>query len=83
MSRCAPADLAGGDAEHNAAELERVFSGEDRGAHRDALVMGTSLVLECQGLAADPDQGVRIAADAIDSGKAQGLLDDLRAHFVP
>lgn len=83
MSRCAPSDLAGGDAAHNAAELQRVFSGEDRGAHRDALLMGTSLVLEVLGLADEPQQGARVAAEAIDSGKAQALLDDLRAHFLP
>lgn len=83
MSRCAPADLAGGDAEHNAAALRRVFSGDDRGAHRDALLMGTSLVLEVQGLAANPRQGACAAAEAIDSGAAQALLDDLRAHFLP
>ena len=82
MSRCAPADLAGGDAEHNAAALRRVFSGDDRGAHRDALLMGTSLVLEVQGLAANPRQGAAAAAEAIDSGAAQALLDDLRAHFL-
>ncbi|HNP37909.1 MAG TPA: anthranilate phosphoribosyltransferase, partial [Woeseiaceae bacterium] len=30
LARCAPADLAGGEAEHNARELQRVFHGEDR-----------------------------------------------------
>ena len=49
LARCAPEDLAGGDAAHNAAELTRVFTGQDRGAHRDALLMGVSLMLEVQG----------------------------------
>ncbi len=53
LERCRPEDLAGGDAAHNASELVRVFSGEDKGAHRDALLMGTSLVLEVQGEAND------------------------------
>ena len=82
LARCTPEDLAGGDAEHNAKELARVFSGEDKGAHRDALLMGTSLVLEVQGSASDPKQGVAMAADAIDSGAAALLLERLRQHFT-
>ena len=62
LERCTAADLAGGDAEHNAKELVRVFNGEDKGAHRDALLMGTSLLLEVQGTATDAKHGVEIAA---------------------
>ena len=81
LERCAPEDLAGGDAEHNARELVRVFTGEDKGAHRDALLMGTSLVLEVQGLAKDPLDGVAQAAAAIDDGRAAEFLERLRSHF--
>lgn len=81
LARCAPEDLAGGDAAHNAKELQRVFSGEDRGAHRDALLMGTSLLLEVQGSARDAKQGVEMAAAAIDDGDAGRFLDTLRQHF--
>jgi len=81
LKRCAPEDLEGGDAEHNARELIRVFTGEDKGAHRDALLMGTSLVLEVQGVAKDPLDGVAQAAAAIDDGRAEKFLQRLRAHF--
>lgn len=83
MQRCAADALRGGDAAHNAAELTRVFVGDDRGAHRDALLMGTSLVLEVAGLVADPGEGVALAADTIDSGKAAAFLDNFNAHFEP
>ena len=79
--RCTAADLAGGDATHNANELMRVFSGEDKGAHRDALLMGTSLVLEVQGTAKDAKQGVDMAAAAIDNGDAAAFLERLQGHF--
>ena len=82
LSRCAAADLAGGDAEHNAKELRRVFSGEDQGAHRDALLLGTSLVLEVLGTAVDAKQGVEIAAAAIDNGKANSFLERLEQRFA-
>jgi len=81
LARCRPAELEGGDARHNADELMRVFSGEDRGAHRDALLMGTSLVLEVQGLVPGPKAGVEQAAAAIDDGRAAAFLAKLRAHF--
>lgn len=82
VARCAAADLAGGDAAYNAAQLTRVFNNDDRGAHRDALLMATSLVLEVQGTAQDARQGVELAAAAIDSGAAAALLERLRQHFT-
>lgn len=83
LRRCAPDDLAGGDAAHNARELQRVFAGEDKGAHRDALMMGASLVLEVTGQVTDPRQGVSVAAATIDSGRAADLIANLRSHFLP
>jgi len=81
LERCAPGDLAGGDADHNARELVRVFAGEDKGAHRDALLMGTSLVLEVQGVVSTAREGVEQAAGAIDDGRAERFLKRLREHF--
>jgi len=81
LAVCSPEDLEGGDAEYNARELVRVFTGEDKGAHRDALLMGTSLVLEVQGVAKGPIDGVEQAAAAIDDGRAEAFLAGLKAHF--
>ncbi len=81
LDRCTPDELEGGDAEHNAKELRRVFTGEDKGAHRDALLMGASLVLEVQGAAEDPIDGVRQAAAAIDDGRAERFLEKMAEHF--
>ena len=81
LERCNPEALQGGDADHNARELTRVFTGADNGAHRDALLMGTSLVLEVLGDANDPRDGVAQAAAAIDDGRAEQFLTRLREHF--
>jgi len=81
LQRCSAEELEGGDAEHNAKELMRVFSGEDKGPHRDALLMGTSLVLEVQGSVDTAKQGVEVAAAAIDKGDAAAFLARLREHF--
>ena len=81
VARCKPEQLAGGDAAHNARELVRVLTGEDRGAHRDALLMGASLVLELTGQARDERDGVAIAAESIDGGNAARFLEAFRNHF--
>ena len=82
LDRCSPEALTGGDAKYNAQELRRVFDGEDKGPHRDALLMGTSLVLEVLGMAKDAKEGVEMAASAVDSGAAKKLLDDISEHFA-
>jgi anthranilate phosphoribosyltransferase len=83
LERCRPEDLTGGDAAHNALALERVFAGEDRGPHRDALLIGASLVLEVTGRVAKPKEGVAMAAATLDAGGAADFLQSFRAHFSP
>ena len=80
VNRCQPEELHGADASHNAAELARVLRGEDRGPHRDALLMGTSLILEVTGLAADHKTGFEMATAAIDDGRAAEFLEALGKH---
>ena len=79
LARCTPEALKGGDAAHNANALREVFSGRDRGAHRDALVLGAALVLELTGAESEPVEAASRAAHAIDSGAAQGVLDRIAA----
>ena len=72
---CTASDLSGGDARHNAGALKAVLSGEDRGAHRDCLLLGTALALEVAGAVNSPREGVERAAYAIDSGAARRVLE--------
>ena len=74
LDLCGARDLAGGDADTNARALRAVLQGEDRGPHRDALLLGTSLALEIVGRAKTPREGVEIARAAIDSGAARKTL---------
>ena len=77
LKRCRTAQLAGGDAAHNAAALRAVLSGEERGAHRDCLLLGAALALEVAGESASPREAVARAAHAIDSGAAKRVVDTL------
>jgi anthranilate phosphoribosyltransferase len=74
LPQCAPADLAGGTAAENAAALAATLRGEDRGAHRDALLLGAALALEAADQSRDPREGVARAARAIDDGSAARVL---------
>jgi anthranilate phosphoribosyltransferase len=74
LARCTSAALAGGDAAHNARALTAVLHGEDRGAHRDCLLLGAALALEVAGVEKEPRAAVARAAAAIDDGAARRVL---------
>ncbi|MGD9597934.1 MAG: anthranilate phosphoribosyltransferase [Steroidobacteraceae bacterium] len=79
LARCAITALAGDDAAYNAAAIGRTLRGEDRGALRDALALGTGLALELMGEARDLRAGIARAFGAIDDGRAARVLETLRA----
>jgi anthranilate phosphoribosyltransferase len=74
---CKSEDLAGGDAQHNAAALKDVLEGRDLGPHRHCLLLGASLALEVAGQVGSPREGIERAAQAIDSGAARRVLEAL------
>jgi anthranilate phosphoribosyltransferase len=80
IARCAPADLAGGDARANLAALVDVFEGRDRGAHLDTLVLQCGLALMIAGRAPSIAEGIATARKVVDSGQASAWLERLRAY---
>jgi anthranilate phosphoribosyltransferase len=74
LARCRNEDLAGGDAHHNAHALRAVLNGEDRGPHRDCLLLGAALALEVTGRTRSAREGIEAANAAIDSGAARRTL---------
>ncbi|MGE0580802.1 MAG: anthranilate phosphoribosyltransferase [Steroidobacteraceae bacterium] len=77
LARCAAAALAGDDAAFNAAKIARTLRGEEQGAVRDALALGTGLALELMGKAPTLRDGIALAGAAIDDGRAGRVLDVL------
>jgi len=77
LAACGVADLAGGDAAHNARSLRQALSGGERGPQRDALLLGAALALEVTGVEPAPRLAVARASAAIDSGAAAALLSKL------
>ena len=66
--------LRGGDAAFNAAALRRMLQGEP-GAYRDAVLLNSAAALIVAGQVDDWFEGVEEAAEAIDRGLANTLLD--------
>jgi len=71
-----PRELQGGDARRNADILTGVLSA-DKGPARDIVLINAGAGLVAADAAADIGQGIQMAADAIDSGRALQKLNDL------
>jgi len=76
MPRASIADLQGGDREENARIIRQVLGGET-GPRRDIVLMNAAAALVVGGKARDLKEGVGLAADSVDSGKAAGKLSAL------
>jgi anthranilate phosphoribosyltransferase len=72
--------LAGGDAAENA-KITMELLGGMRGPKRDIVLVNAAAGLLAAGLAATPREGVAKAAEAIDSGRAMGVLKQLQQNF--
>lgn len=70
-------DYLGGSPAENAAIVLKVLKGEP-GAKRDIVVINAAAAFVVGGLAEDLNEGIRLAADCIDSGAALAKLEELR-----
>jgi anthranilate phosphoribosyltransferase len=68
--------IAGGTADENAAVIRAVLDGEP-GPKRDVVVLNAAAGLVAAGKSTDVAEGLALAADAIDSGRARAALDRL------
>ncbi|MFN3547210.1 MAG: anthranilate phosphoribosyltransferase [Mesorhizobium sp.] len=76
LARAEFADLRGGDAAHNALALRSVLAGE-KSPYRDIVLMNSAAGLLVAGRASSLTEGVAMAAESIDTGKAEQALDRL------
>lgn len=74
FERCTRADLAGGTPEKNAKITVGILKGE-KGHKRNAVLMNAGASLYIGGKAESMEEGIRLAAELIDSGKAYETLE--------
>ncbi|MBQ3789726.1 MAG: anthranilate phosphoribosyltransferase [Lachnospiraceae bacterium] len=76
FERCAKEDLKGGSPAENAEITRRILSGE-KGHKRNAILMNAGAALYIADKADNIADGIRLAAELIDSGKATKTLEQL------
>ncbi|HZG57455.1 anthranilate phosphoribosyltransferase [Paenibacillus sp.] len=76
LRACGVEDIAGGDAAENAETIRIVFAGA-RGPYRDIVLANAGACFYVAGLSGTLQEGVKRAADAIDSGAASRKLEHL------
>lgn len=70
-------DLRGGDRKENARILRQILAGQDRGPKRDAVLLNSAAALFVAGKGKSLSEGVELAAELIDGGKALAKLEAL------
>ncbi len=78
LARCSMEDLRGGDAVANATIVREVLSGAT-GPKRDIVLLNAAFSLVAAGTAVTLPEGVAMAAEAVDSGRALVQLEKLIA----
>jgi anthranilate phosphoribosyltransferase len=78
ITRSDPAELQGGSPDENAQTVRDILSGA-RGAKRDAVVLNAAGAIAAAGHAEDLGEGLAVAAETIDSGRAAERLELLIA----
>ena len=77
FERCTKKDLEGGTPEENAKITLAILKGEEKGHKRNAILMNAGAALYIGGKADSMKDGVKLAAELIDSGKALETLNKL------
>jgi anthranilate phosphoribosyltransferase len=83
ISICGPttiAELRGGGREENAASLKGILAGEITAAKRDLVVINAASGFVVAGLARDLNDGIALAREQIDSGRALAKLRALQNY---
>lgn len=75
FEKCTKDDLVGGTPEENAAITRGILSGEIKGHKRNTVLLNAGAAIYTGGKADSLEQGVKIAAEMIDSGKAIEVLE--------
>jgi anthranilate phosphoribosyltransferase len=76
LKRCRMEDLRGGSAEESANMVRAVLQGK-KGAPRDVVLLNSGAALYVAGKAPSIEEAMHLAAESIDSGRAQEKLERL------
>jgi anthranilate phosphoribosyltransferase len=75
LHRCKKEELVGGSPKENALIMKNIFSGE-KSPKRDAVLFNSAAAIHIAKPEISIDEGINMAAEAIDSGKVKKQLED-------
>jgi anthranilate phosphoribosyltransferase len=70
-------DILGGSAEENAEIAIEILKNEEKGEKRQVVLLNAAAAIFVGGRAKDLKEGVKLAAESIDSGRANRKLEEL------
>ena len=77
LARCAKEDLKGGTPKQNAEIAVNILKGVERGHKRNAILLNAGAALYIGKAATSMEEGIKMAAELIDSGKAYETLNKI------
>lgn len=78
IKRAPKSEIVGGSPADNAKITYDILSGKEKGAKRDIVLLNAGCAIYCTGAAASIGDGINLAREAIDSGKALTKLEKLK-----
>ena len=79
LKKFEPEDIKGGTAEENAKIALSILKGDDTGPKRDIVLLNAAAAIMVGGKAKDLKEGIKLAAESIDSGNANKKLEEMIA----
>lgn len=76
MKRAEKEDLIGGSPNENAKIIRDIFENKDKSAKRDIVILNSALAIYTYNSAKTIEEGIEIASDTVNSGKALQKLND-------
>ena len=70
--------ISGGSPEESAEIIKDILRGIEKGARRNVVVLNSAVALYVAGVVKDIKQGIKLAEESIDSGKALQVLENLK-----
>jgi len=70
-------EILGGDVQFNAQITKDILSGKQKGAKRDIVLLNAGFTLLVEGFVGSTEEGIELATEAIDNGKALKKLEEI------
>ncbi len=80
LKRASIEEIQGGDPTHNAEIIENIFTGNLKGAKLEILLLNSAALLYVGSRVLSLKEGIKLAAEVIESGKAFEKLQQLRSN---